>query len=135
MEQGHESITNIFGTLIKESKRELEEFITELQDTVAELVKPCPSKEDYKRNNDKWMEVNGRKAELQGKIEPIKKKFEFIMDDNFSDIGTGTHELTDEDKIKLANIDTEWKNFTLGMNEAKDVLRKCYNDFKVSMEE
>jgi len=30
MEQGHESITNIFGSLIKESKRELDEFITEL---------------------------------------------------------------------------------------------------------
>jgi len=57
------------------------------------------------------------------------------MDDNFSDIGTGQNELTDEDKLKLANIDTEWKNFTLGMNEAKDVLRKCQQDFKATMEE
>ena len=75
------------------------------------------------------------KAQLQGKIEPIKKKFEFIMDDNYSDIGTGTFELTEKDKSDLAGIDQAWKTFLLGMNEAKDVLRKCQTDFKAGMEE
>ena len=57
------------------------------------------------------------------------------MDDNFSDIGTGTHELTDVDKTKLLALDDEWKKFCLGMNEARDVLRKCHQDFKQNQEE
>jgi hypothetical protein len=57
------------------------------------------------------MEVNNRKAEMQGRIDPIKKKFEFIMDDNYSDIGTGTFELTEQDKADLAGIDEAWKKF------------------------
>ena len=52
------------------------------------------------------------------------------MDDNYSDIGTGMFELTEKDKADLANIDQAWKNFQLGMNEAKDVIRKCLTDFK-----
>jgi hypothetical protein len=87
MEQGHASITQIFGNLIQESKRELRDFITELKDTVAELTQVCQTKEQFKKNQDKLMEVNNRRPQLQGKIEPIKKKFEFIMDDNYSDIG------------------------------------------------
>ena len=79
--------------------------------------------------------MNNRRAQLQGKIEPIKKKFEFIMDDNYSDIVTGTFELTEEDKALLANIDQEWKNFTLGMTEARNVIQKCLTDFKQAMEE
>ena len=57
------------------------------------------------------------------------------MDDNYSDIGTGTFELTEQDKMDLAGIDQAWKNFQLGMNEAKDVIRKCLADFKATMEE
>ena len=81
------------------------------------------------------MEVNNRKTQLQGKIDPIKKKFEFIMDDNYSDIGTGTFELTESDKLSLLGIDQAWKDFQLGMNDAKDVIRKCQADFKATMEE
>ena len=95
----------------------------------------CHTKEQFKKNQDKLLEVNNRKGELQGKIDPIKKKFEFIMDDNYSDIGTGTFELTETDKADLVNIDNAWKNFQLGMNEAKDVLRKCQTDFKQQQEE
>lgn len=135
MEQGHASIQQIFGNLIQESKRELRDFVTELKDTVAELTQVCQTKEQFKRNQDKLMEVNNRRPQLQGKIEPIKKKFEFIMDDNYSDIGTGTFELTEEDKALLLNIDQEWKNFTLGMTEAKNVIQKCLQDFKQNMEE
>ena len=135
MEQGHASITQIFGNLIKESKKELQEFLAELKDTVAELTQVCETKFQFKRNQDKWMEVNNRKGEMQGKIDPIKKKFEFIMDDNYSDIGTGTFELTEQDKAALASIDQAWKDFQLGMADAKDVIRKCQADFKADMEE
>ena len=105
MEQGHASITQIFGNLISESKRELRDFVNELKDTVEELTQPCQTREQFKKNQDKWQEVNNRRSQLQGKIEPIKKKFEFIMDDNYSDIGTGQFELTEEDKELLLNID------------------------------
>jgi len=45
MEQGHASITQIFGNLIKESKKELHEFLAELKDTVEELTQVCQTKE------------------------------------------------------------------------------------------
>ena len=57
------------------------------------------------------------------------------MDDNYSDIGTGTFELTEKDKADLLSIDQAWKNFQLGMNDAKDVIRKGLADFKATMEE
>ena len=57
------------------------------------------------------------------------------MDDNYSDIGTGTFELTESDKLSLLGIDQAWKDFQLGMNEAKDVIRKSQADFKATMEE
>ena len=41
MEQGHASITQIFGNLIQESKRDLKDFIDELKNTVEELTQPC----------------------------------------------------------------------------------------------
>ena len=47
------------------------------------------------------------------------------MDDNYSDIGTGTFELTDQDKVDLGNIDNAWKTFQIGMKEAHDVIRRC----------
>ena len=135
MEQGHASIAQIFGTLIKDSKKELRDFLQELEDTVQELTQVCQTQDQFKKNRDKLQWVNTeRKAELQGKIEPIKKKFDFIMDDNYSDIGTD-NELTDQDKADLASVDQAWKNFLMGMNEAKDVIRKCLQDFKAGMEE
>ena len=97
MEQGHASIAQIFGTLIKDSKKELREFLQELEDTVRELTVPCVDQISFKKNQDKLQWVNNkRKGELQAKIEPIKKKFDFIMDDNYSDIATGPdNELTE----------------------------------------
>ena len=111
--------------MIQESKKELRDFLAELKDTVDELTQVCQTKEQFKKNSDKLAEVNNRRAQLQGKIDPIKKKFEFIMDDNYSDIGTGIFELTEKDKADLLSIDQAWKNFTLGMNDAKEVIRKC----------
>lgn len=44
------------------------------------------------------------------------------MDEQYSDLGTGSYEMTDADKDQLANLDQEWKNFLLGMAEAKNVI-------------
>lgn len=57
------------------------------------------------------------------------------MDDNYSDLAAGINELTEQDKIDLINIDQSWKTFQLGMNEAKDVLRRCHAEFKSGMEQ
>jgi hypothetical protein len=70
---------------------------------------------------------------MQDRIEPIKKKFEFITDDNFSDIGNV--ELSEEDKMALASLDSAWKQFTLGMSEAKAIIQKTFTDFKNNMQE
>ena len=99
------------------------------------MTQVCHTKEQFKKNQDKLLEVNNRKGELQAKIEPIQKKFEFIMDDNYSDIGQGNFELTEDDKMSLQNIGKAWERFQLGMSEAKDVLRKCHTDFKQQQEE
>lgn len=65
------------------------------------------------------------------RIEPIKAKFSYIMDDNNND----GIELTDEDKAALESLDRAWKDFEIGMLEAKTIIGKTYQDFKASMEE
>ena len=50
MEQGHSSITQIFGNLIQESKKELQDFLSELKDTVTELTQVSQTKEQFKKN-------------------------------------------------------------------------------------
>jgi len=102
---------------VSESKKDLYSFLEELTETVDELKKTCQNKEQLKRNREKEREVRSRMAQLQGRIDPIKRKFEFIQDDSFSDIGNV--ELTEQDKSSLAGLDHAWKQFTLGMNEAK----------------
>jgi hypothetical protein len=72
-------------------------------------------------------------ASMKGRIEPIKKKFEFIMDENQIDIGTV--ELTDEDKIALQSLDKAWKDFEIGMMEAKSIIQKTFQEFKQTMED
>ena len=72
-------------------------------------------------------------AQRKARIEPIKKKFEFITDDNNIDIGNV--ELTDDDKNALASLDKSWKDFEIGMMEAKQIIQKTFQEFKQTMEE
>ena len=57
------------------------------------------------------------------------------MDEQYSDLGTGSYEMTDADKDQLANLDQEWKNFLLGMAEAKNVIQKAQQMYKEAQEE
>ena len=50
VEQGHQSITSIFGNLMTESKRELHDFIAELRNTIEELTQHPQQKEQFKKN-------------------------------------------------------------------------------------
>jgi len=54
---------------------------------------------------------------LEAQLEPIKKKFAFIMDDGNN--SNGTIELTDEDKAKLAGLDDAWAKYIKGLAEAQ----------------
>ena len=72
-------------------------------------------------------------ASMKARIEPIKKKFEFIMDENAVDIGNV--ELTDEDKNALQSLDKAWKDFEIGMMEAKSIIQKTFQEFKQTMED
>ena len=109
IDHGNTFIAQIFSHLVTESKKDLNSFLAELHDTVEELKRPCQNRAELKKNREKNKEVKARYTQLQARIEPIKKKFEFIMDDNYSDIGIV--ELTEEDKNNLYNIDAEWKKF------------------------
>ena len=78
--------------------------------------------------------MKAKYPQYQARIEPIKKKFEFIMDDNLNS-EIGTVELTEEDKNNLFSIDGEYKKFLLGMTDANAIIMKCYGEFKSVMED
>jgi hypothetical protein len=50
MEQGQNFIRYIFQILEKESKQDLQSFLTELTDTVAALKSDCPTLVELKKN-------------------------------------------------------------------------------------
>lgn len=133
IDHGNTFIAQIFSHLVTESKKDLNTFLTELHDTVDELKRPCQNRPELKKNREKNKEVKANMAQIKARIEPIKKKFEFIMDDNYSDIGIV--ELTEEDKNNLYNIDAEYKKFEVGMAEANTIIMKCYSEFKSVMED
>ena len=117
IEEGHRSIGTLFSKMIQDSVKELRSFLDELKDTVEQLCQPSTDQKEYKQKADKLAEINGKKDTWYARIEPIRKKFEFIMDDNYSDISTGGGaELTEQDKADLASLDQAWKNFSLGLN-------------------
>jgi len=69
---------------------------------------------------------------LEAQLEPIKKKFAFIMDDGNN--SNGTIELTDEDKAKLAGLDDAWAKYIKGLAEAQQIINKNYAELKAEME-
>jgi hypothetical protein len=133
IDHGNTFIQQIFSHLVTESKKDLQSFLDELHDNVEELKRPCQNRAELKHNREKYKEVKAKYPQYQARIEPIKKKFEFIMDDNYSDIGMV--ELTEEDKNNLFSIDAEYKKFLLGMNDANAIIMKCYQEFKSVMED
>ena len=52
------------ASAIGKKSKELREFLQELEDTVSELTQVCHTKEQFKKNQDKLLEVNNRKGEL-----------------------------------------------------------------------
>ena len=125
-------MTYIIEHLKKDAKTDLNTLIDEMQQTVEELKQPSQKREQLKKNKERYNEVRAKQHLLEGRIEPIKKKFAFILDDANSE--STTTELSEEDKIKLASLDELWGKFLKGMTEANAVIMRDYQTLKAEMD-
>lgn len=81
--------------MIKESKEDLNNLLTEFDETIATLKTPPTQLMALKKNKDLYAEVKSKMDELEARRDPIKKKFAYIQDQDQDISGT---ELSDEDK-------------------------------------
>ena len=95
IDSGNEFISKIFQHLIKESKEDLNNLLTEFDETIATLKTPPTQLMALKKNKDLYAEVKSKMDELEARRDPIKKKFAYIQDQDQDISGT---ELSDEDK-------------------------------------
>ena len=77
-EYGDDFIQQIFQHLIKESKEDLNQLLTEFTETIDELQTPPTKLEHLKKNKDLYSEVRGKIHILEARRDPIKKKFQYI---------------------------------------------------------
>jgi len=117
--------------LIKESKEDLNNLLTEFTETIDELRTPPTQLEHLKKNKDLYNEVRAKLHILDARREPIKKKFQYIQE---QDQDIGLTELSDEDKAKLDGLDEAWSRFNDGLDEANLVIQKCYAQLKTEVD-
>lgn len=79
-DSGNQLIADIFEHLIAESKEELNSLLTEFHDTIEELKAPATVLERLKQNKDLYAEVKAKLPQLEARRDPIKKKFQYIQD-------------------------------------------------------
>ena len=130
IEYGTDFIQQIFAHLIKESKEDLNALLNEFTDTVEELKTPPTQLEHLKKNKDLYNDVRAKLTQLDAKREPIKKKFQYIYEQD-NDIGI---EMSDEDKLKLEGLDDAWLKFNDGLDEANIIIQKCYAQLKTEVD-
>lgn len=80
VEHGTEFIQTIFNYLVQESKEDLNSLLQEFVETIDELKTPATDLAHLKKNKDKYNEVRNKLHLLDARREPVKKKFQFIMD-------------------------------------------------------
>jgi len=68
--------------------------------------------------------VKAKLPSLGARREPIKKKFQYIQDNQEQE--SGLAELTEDDKAKLESLDGEWDRFQEGLEDAYGIIQKCY---------
>lgn len=117
--------------MIKESKEDLNTLLTEFTETIDELRTPPTQLEHLKKNKDLYNEVRAKLHVLDARREPIKKKFQYIQE---QDQDIGLTELSDEDKAKLDGLDEAWARFNDGLDEANLVIQKCYAQLKTEVD-
>ena len=97
----------------------LQEFV----ETIDELKTPSTDLAHLKKNKDKFAEVKNKLQFLDARREPIKKKFQYILEQEDISSSGG---LTEEDKGKLAYLDEAWVKFKDGLEEANLIIQKSY---------
>mmetsp|Transcript_20727 Transcript_20727/g.31788 ORF Transcript_20727/g.31788 Transcript_20727/m.31788 type:complete len:653 (+) Transcript_20727:3424-5382(+) len=130
-EYGDDFIQQIFQHLIKESKEDLNNLLTEFTETIEELKTPPTKLQHLKKNKDLYNDVRGKIKVLDARRDPIKKKFQYIQE-QVQDIGLT--ELSDEDKAKLEGLDDAWVKFNEGLDEANLIIQKCYALLKTEVD-
>jgi len=80
IDSGNEFIQKIFQHLIKESKEDLNNLLNEFEETIVTLKTPPAQLTMLKKNKDLYAEVKSKLGELDARREPIKKKFQYIQD-------------------------------------------------------
>jgi hypothetical protein len=134
-ECGTEFIQDIFAHLIRESKEDLNTLLAEFTETIEELKTPPTKLEHLKRNKDLYASVRARLPMLEGRREPIKKKFQYLQDQaTDTDTGADAGEWTEEDKAKLDGLDDAWARFLEGLDEANGIIQRCSAQLKTEVD-
>lgn len=132
IDSGNEFIQKIFQHLIKESKEDLNNLLNEFDETIATLKTPPTQLTMLKKNRDLHEEVKKKMDELDARREPIKKKFQYIQD---QDGEVAVQELlTDEDKAKLESLDDAWEKFKDDLEAAAAIILKYYQQLKTEVD-
>lgn len=69
-----------FERLIKDAKLDLNSLLQEFVDTVEELKTPSTDLAHLKKNKDKQSEVKSKMKKLEDRRDPIRKKFQYIIE-------------------------------------------------------
>ena len=83
--------------------------------------------EQLKRNRERYAEVRSKEHIFEARIQPIRLKFAYIMDDDKQGQGV---EFTEQDKLLLASLDENWIKFKKGMIEANLMIQKSTVELK-----
>jgi hypothetical protein len=133
-DQARKLIQEIQVHLVDESKKDLNQLLELLDSTVEKLKKNCTSLEMLKDHKARHSEVKSQQSNWQGRIIPIKKKFEYIKSwDGDGDAGE-IEGLTEDDLKKVDQLDEAWKNFLQGMWDANQVITRNFSEQKAEME-
>lgn len=73
-------IQHQFERLIKDAKHDLNSLLQQFVETVEELKTPCNDYAQLKKNKDKFAEVKAKMKKLDDRRDPIRKKFQYIIE-------------------------------------------------------
>jgi ElaB/YqjD/DUF883 family membrane-anchored ribosome-binding protein len=126
-------IQSQFERLIKDAKHDLNSLLQEFADTIDELKTPSTDLPHLKKNKDKYAEVRSKLKKLDERRDPIKKKFQYIIEQE-QDITIISGGLTEEYKQKLSGLDDAWNKFQEGLSEANGIINKSYINLKTEVD-
>lgn len=94
-------------------------------------MQPVSKLENLKKNKDLMAEVQNKFPTMAGRIDPIKKKFAFIIELESDQSGI---ELSPEDKLKLEGLDEAWSKFREDLEKAKQIINRCHQQLKTEVD-